>query len=66
LPYGLDQCKILVYILSAWYIDDSRFGVTHNPVALRTGSMYILSEWRIDDSRFGLTHNPVALRTGSM
>jgi len=55
-----------VYILVAWRMYDSRFGLTHNHVALRTGSMYILSERRIDDSRFGLTHNPVALRTGSM
>jgi len=57
--------------LSAWRVDDSRLGLTHNPVASQSGSTWdpypcpcyiliVLCVWRMDDSRFGLTPNPVA------
>jgi len=58
--------------LSAWRLDDSPFGLTHNPLASQSGLtrnsypcpcaiLIVLSVWRMDDSRFGLTSNPVAL-----
>jgi len=55
--------------LSAWRVDDSRLGLTHNPLASQSGLtrnpcpcavLVVLSVWRMDDSRFGLTPIPVA------
>jgi len=57
--------------LSAWRLDDSRFGLTHNPLASQSeltrnpypcpcAILIVLSAWHMDDSRFGLTPNSVA------
>jgi len=73
LPCGRDHhpslstslCPTLIVHISAWRVDDSRFGLTPNPVASQSGStcdpypcpcsiLIVLSVWRMDDSRFFL------------